>query len=50
MKKEDLKCHVSPTAEDVLLDYVERYGLTEMARRYFLLERERCGKTPHSGT
>ncbi len=24
------------TAEAVLLDYVERYGLTERARRYFL--------------
>lgn len=24
------------TAEAVLLDYVERYGLTDRARRYFL--------------
>lgn len=34
------------SAEDVLLEYVERYGLTEQARRYFL--KRQCEEEVHA--
>lgn len=44
------------SAEEVLLDYIERYGLTDRARRYFLRhgQEEQCdagseARQPRSG-